>query len=547
MLVEIRCAQFRDKVVTFHAGLNVVLGDENATNSIGKSTLLMIVDFAFGGTDLLDHNKDIVAELGHHSYTFVFKFDDTTYTFRRGTIEPGVVFVCGENEEAIQSLELSEFTAFLMQAYAVDLPDISFRSLVNLHLRIWGKDNLTVERPLHTVQAQSGTECVDRLLKELGEFDKLRQLSQLLDALEEQLNAVRNAKQHSVIPKINKPQYVSNQLLISRLQGELAEIKTNLSKYATNLSAIVNKEIYGLKVEKDKLLNRRLQVSSQLQRVADNLRETRHVKSATFKELVAYFPNINQERLDKVEGFHNGLARVLRAELKDSEKELQAELEQIDGALKEIDDEMASSLSSIDQPSALVDDIFKVAISLQEATKENAAYEEEVTLRGKVAEARQSLVEEKETRLAIIQGLLNQGMNDVVARAFGEDRKSPRLSLRPNGYDFHIDEDTGTGTAYASLIVFDLAMFFASQLPIVAHDTILFKNVENDSVASLIPMYMRSQKQSFVALDEIKKYGDEAARLLREQRVIELSDTHVLYVKDWRVKTASSQTSDADV
>lgn len=37
------------KVITFHKGLNVVLGDNKGTNSIGKSTLLMVIDFIFGG------------------------------------------------------------------------------------------------------------------------------------------------------------------------------------------------------------------------------------------------------------------------------------------------------------------------------------------------------------------------------------------------------------------------------------------------------------------------------------------------------------------
>jgi len=36
MLVELRCKQFRDEKVSFHEGLNVVIGDKKATNSIGK-------------------------------------------------------------------------------------------------------------------------------------------------------------------------------------------------------------------------------------------------------------------------------------------------------------------------------------------------------------------------------------------------------------------------------------------------------------------------------------------------------------------------------
>jgi hypothetical protein len=90
MLIEIRSRMFRAEAVRFHAGLNVVLGDANATNSIGKSTLLMVIDFAFGGKDLLRHNRDVVSELGHHDYFFSFKFDQDVYRFRRGTYEDDV-------------------------------------------------------------------------------------------------------------------------------------------------------------------------------------------------------------------------------------------------------------------------------------------------------------------------------------------------------------------------------------------------------------------------------------------------------------------------
>ena len=51
MLNEIICDEFKEKKITFHKGLNVVLGDELGSNSIGKSTFLMIIDYVNGGKD----------------------------------------------------------------------------------------------------------------------------------------------------------------------------------------------------------------------------------------------------------------------------------------------------------------------------------------------------------------------------------------------------------------------------------------------------------------------------------------------------------------
>ena len=51
MLREIICDKFKEKKIEFYDGLNVVLGDEQGSNSIGKSTFLMIIDYVYGGKD----------------------------------------------------------------------------------------------------------------------------------------------------------------------------------------------------------------------------------------------------------------------------------------------------------------------------------------------------------------------------------------------------------------------------------------------------------------------------------------------------------------
>ncbi len=200
MLIEIRCDRFRTGVVAFKDGLNVVLGDENATNSIGKSTLLMVIDFGFGGSDLLSHNTDLVSELGEHDYFFSFRFDDEEFRFRRGTFEPDVVYACDAQYEPVRPISVEEYPAFLKQSYRIDLPDLSFRALVGLYSRIWGKQNLSVDRPLHVVQAQSASECVNTLLKTYRRYDTIRDLSAELAAAEAKNKAINAATRQAIIP-----------------------------------------------------------------------------------------------------------------------------------------------------------------------------------------------------------------------------------------------------------------------------------------------------------------------------------------------------------
>jgi hypothetical protein len=61
-----------------------------------------------------------------------------------------------------------------------------------------------------------------------------------------------------------------------------------------------------------------------------------------------------------------------------------------------------------------------------------------------------------------------------------------------------------------------------------------YKNIENQAVANIIKIYDAMKKQSFIAIDEIEKYGPDAAQTLKANKAIELSNEKVLFIKDWR-------------
>jgi len=74
-------------------------------------------------------------------------------------------------------------------------------------------------------------------------------------------------------------------------------------------------------------------------------------------------------------------------------------------------------------------------------------------------------------------------------------------------------------------------------LPFVIHDSILYKNIQNDAVSNLIDIYASHKKQSFIAIDEINKYGLLAKQTLEKNRVIHLTSKNVLFTRSWKVST----------
>ncbi|WP_454061985.1 DUF2326 domain-containing protein [Candidatus Nitrospira salsa] len=534
MLLELRCDKFREKKVSFHGGLNVVLGDNVATNSIGKSTLLMIVDYVFGGDSFLEHNSDVIEELGHHDYLFKFMFESKHYCFKRGTFKPALVFKCNEAFEEDEPITIDEYKAFLKKAYVLEDFDLTFRSFVSLFSRVWGKENLDVNQPLHSFKKQRSSDCIENILKIYGKYETIRILSDSYKNISEEKLTIGKAFKQHLIPKVSKQQYKENIQKLHGIDQEIEDIKANLKRYAGNIREIANREILELKIKKDKLLSEKFRVESRLIRVRDDLSKNKHVKSKTFTKLMQFFPDINVARVSEVEDFHSKISNILKNELRESENELSETLESINSEIHDIDFHISSTLSNVENPSAIIDRVHDLASNHASTSSEIQYFETDERVKSEHKESKNALTIEKLRVLKLVEDVINNKTRKYVSMIYSEDRRSPTISLRQNSYTFKAIEDTGTGKAYSNLILLDLAILQDTKLPFVIHDSVLFKNIENEAVAKLVNLYESIGKQSFIAIDEVNKYGTKAAKKLLKQKAIQVTNSEVLYIKDWR-------------
>lgn len=534
MLIEVRCNKLREKKIVFHNGLNVVLGDEIATNSIGKSTLLMIIDFIFGGDTFIDHNRDAVDELGNHDYFFTFQFENNKHYFKRGTFKPDLIHACNDKDEEVNPISIDEYRAFLKTSYALYNVELTFRSLVSLFSRIWGKENLDVKEPLHSFKKQSAGDCVENVLKIFQKYEPIKLLTDEVKAKKDEKTIINKAFKKELIPKITKRQYEKSLERITAIDKEISDIKINLAKYAVNISEIANREILELKGMKDKLLSEKANVESRLSRVKNDLVENKHIKSKHLEPLMKFFPEVNMDRIAEVEEFHSKLSRILRSELKESEKDLTNILNDLTSEIEIIDKKITSSLKNLDNPNIIVDRVYDLSLSHANTSLEIEYFVTANTVAKELKDAQDLLKSEKERLLKFIEDVINEKTRKYVNKIYNEERRSPILTLKQNNYTFEAVEDTGTGKAYSNLILLDLAFLKTTELPFVIHDSLLFKNIENEAVSKLIDLYESLGKQTFIAIDEIKKYGPETEKKLHDNKVIQLSNNHVLYIKDWR-------------
>ncbi|WP_026480210.1 DUF2326 domain-containing protein [Ahrensia sp. 13_GOM-1096m] len=534
MLTEIHCEKFKTKTIKFHPGLNVVLGDHAATNSIGKSNLLMVLDFAFGGDSFLQHNSDVPKVLGHHDYHFRFKFEAKDVHFVRNTDTPDLVHQLGAGSKEETPISIEDYRAFLKSAYSLDDVKLTFRAITSLFSRIWGKDNLDVKQPLHSHIKETSANRIDSLIKLYKEYDDIDALSDSVKALAEKKKTVTSAYKQNLIPKSTKREYKDSLESLSEIDTEIKEIKNNLAKYAVSIGEIVNRRVFELKETRDALIGERDKASINLSRVTRDLNKNNYIKSKAFKNLEKFFPESDLDRFGEIEHFHSKIASILRDELKASEKELTTTLYELEGALDTVDLEIRETLGKIDQPTVIVDRVHDLAVRRSNAMRKIDYFETEKEVTENLRDDKLRLAEVRNSISAHISNIINNKIRKLVDVVYDEHRTSPKLEISNNNYSFSAVEDTGTGKAYSNLVLLDLAILQTTALPFVIHDSVLFKNIENEAVAHLIELYVSFNRQTFIAIDEIHKYGTKAETILKEHKVIELSNENQLYIEDWR-------------
>jgi len=115
MLKELRCNKLATGKLEFEKGLNALVGPEDGANSIGKSSVLMLIDFALAGEDFINLCSDVIDNVGVITIEMDFIFDGVRHCFSRSTNDPKVVVFLSEDEKPEKSVD--EYRSFLKEGY----------------------------------------------------------------------------------------------------------------------------------------------------------------------------------------------------------------------------------------------------------------------------------------------------------------------------------------------------------------------------------------------------------------------------------------------
>lgn len=536
MLTKIICSLLNRGEISFHAGLNVILGDDDAKNSIGKSSALMIIDFAMGGTSLLEDKAGIIKSMGHHAYIFEFDFNGVKSFFSRSTNEPSIILVCTKDYQVTGKISIEEYTAKLKKLYDLEYLRNSFRSLVSPFSRIWNKGALDPEQPFFSDAREAAGVAIGRLIDLFERSDDIAEEKSILDAHNERKKIISKSMNEKIIPKINKTQYKANQSIITSKMKTIEALKQGFTGALSAYEALFDESLRKLQQQKNQLANQRNEILTKKDRIERDLLGITPKLSANIALVQEFFPNVDAKRLELVESFHQNISKTVQKELRKDLASYSEQISNLNVEISDLEDNIRTSLASKGTPDDLFARVFELKEFVDKASEENKFYDKKEAIKIDVSLSKKRLEDIYDSIFLDIETSLNKklkGFNQVV---YGPKRNASQLRIKSaSSFSFISPEDTGTGKAYAGLVGFDLAMLSLTHLPFIIHDSVLYKNIEVPATRNIIRILASvKRKQIFLAFDEAPKFGAMAEGLLRTHTVLKLSDNELLYNKDWR-------------
>lgn len=543
MLKEIKCDKFSeripDKTIHFKAGLNCVVGADDALNSIGKSSLLMIVDFCFGGKSYSAGDSDILENVGDHTVFFAFVFNSVSYYFRRDTADSNHYYECDALYNTVgEKKPINSLHDFLKEKYFGTSVTKSFRGLVDGFSRVYGKNNYDVNKPLKTYGNDAKDENGIKVLIDL--FGKTSVVDEAFKKVIEAKNAkkaVDEAQKYNIVysPIKTTSALESARQEIQRLKDEIQSLVKGQNQASVAIDENLSQKDIDLKSEQICLFRERKSLSIQLKTLQDMTGDSLLMDDEDRKKITTLFPNVDLRPIEEINEFQKQLSQNVNQEVKTQKEELSQKVNEIQRRIDEINNALLENNVSPRIPKSFLDAVYHKRSEIKDLETQISLYEKTKSIKEKAKNINKQMNDDFGYVLTEMEKTINSRLEELNDSIYSEKRIPPSISFSGfNRYTYKTPKDKGTGTEYKSLILFDLAILELTPLPFIINDSMLFKNVWDEPVEGLFRLYSKSDKQIFIAIDRIKVFSAEIQQIIKTHEVVRLgNDAGALFGFTW--------------
>lgn len=430
---------------------------------------------------------------------------------------------------------MDKYCLWLQKKYNCVVEDLSFRNIIGRYFRVYGKDNLNEKRPIQYVAKEKENVSILNLIKLFNKYKPLKSCEEQLKDLQTKKKVLTDGSKTNMIPiTTTKREYKFNESKITKLSLELEELKKDIVNQTVDVESLISKEVLELQSEKSRLTVQKNVLNNRLRRIKTNIENKKSKVYAELTSFTTYFPNFNVEQVNKLDEFHDNLTRILKDELTNVKKVLSDQITTLETKVNEIDLQIVRTLEIKNAPVHSVNRLIQLTTELNEIMEQNRNYKKRNELTAGINDTNSILSELKVTITDDICDQINRSMSKFIKEIYSDGRRTPNFNIHNNRYTFNTYGDTGTGTAFASLISFDLSLLKLTCLPTLIHDLPLLKNIENNALENIFKLYSRSEKQIFIAIDKLSSYSKESKNLIENSKVLQLNKDKLLFIKNWK-------------
>lgn len=537
MLKELRCDNFFEgldhvKTIIFNDSLNIILGDSKGCNSIGKTSILLIIDYVFGGDDYLKKSKELIERIGPQSYRFVFEFECTRYIFSRDTSCPKIILQYDSNNNIQAQWSIEKYRKWLAIMYSLENFDITLRGCIGRFFRVYGRDSLDEKRPLSAATKAKESQNVIDFLKLMDYYKTIAELQNKVASRENEKMAYSAAQRFNIIGKLTKANQKKIEDELITLEKQKSALLESSMFGKIKLDENITSQVLELALKLKNKIYETESLKSRLKRDEERIGKESPINLRMLQELSTFFPNMNYKSIQETEEFHYSLENELKSLIATDRENLKASISMNEELIKiyrnqitTLDDNSIYKIENLEEYATLIS-------SINEKSKWMKIYNHLEFLKEDIQTLKNLCLEQKEASLHTCSQIINAEIENLFCTVFDHKKTPPKLSFpNSNQYLYNTPKDTGAGAAFIGLILFDIAMIRHSILPSFIHDTNIHKNISPESFEKIIPLYTKTEKQIFVAIDNYHSFSDDTKRILRDNCVVSLSRDKLLFGK----------------
>lgn len=536
MLYEIYCDKFHKKTIEFNEGFNVVLGTNTGDNSIGKSTFMLIIDFAFGG-EKYSKSDDILKNIGPHKVCFTFKFNNQFFYFSRSIENSNVVNKCDEAYNSIEPISNGAYCKWLAEKYGITMYGITFRDAVGRYIRVYGKENCDEKRPLHYVPQEAGNKAIIALLKLFNYYKTIEELEDQVKSSSDAKSVFEKAQKLEYVVKIGKQKYRANEKEIKQIDAEIQEFSKQIDSNLLDADSLVSESAIQIKRELSRAKRLRSSVRGRLSTLEDSQEYRFSSTTNAYEELSKYFPNVDLKHISEIEAFHQKIAKIFKEEILQEKTKLEAQLFDYNSIVSDLEEQLKALIKNPNLSQIILQKHADLVSMKKRLLQENQAYSKLQELIQAKKDDEEKLKSAKNSRLGEIEKKVNLEMERINGLLYSQKYNAPYIHFTDSSYIFRTPDDTGTGIAYKGLVVFDLSIMHLTAIPVLVHDSVVLKQISDDAIESIVNQYIDCKKQVIIALDKQDTYSENTSLLLDKYSILKLAPNgEELFGRSWGKK-----------